>query len=51
MDQVSVINIEESIGKTVGRRKPPNYLCPKTHREKDRADLLFLREHYPEVIH
>lgn len=22
----------------------------KTHREKDRADLLFLREHYPEVI-
>jgi len=29
--QVSVINIEETIGKTVGRRKPPNHLCPKTH--------------------
>jgi len=31
MGQVSVINIEETIGKTVGRRKPPNHLCPKNH--------------------
>jgi hypothetical protein len=31
MKQVSVINIEETIGKTVGRRRPPNHLCPKDH--------------------
>ena len=31
MKQVSVINIEETIGKTVGRRRPPNPLCPKDH--------------------
>lgn len=31
MSQVSVINIEEIIGKTVGRRGAPNHLCTKTH--------------------
>ncbi len=38
MGKVSVINIEETIGKTVGRRRPPNHLCPKNHsiqRSKD----------------
>lgn len=31
MSRVSVINIEETIGKTVGNRRPPNHLCPKVH--------------------
>ncbi len=31
MKQVRIINIEETIGKTVGRRLPPDPLCPKNH--------------------
>ncbi len=38
MKQVSVINIEETIGKTVGRRRPPNHLCPKAHSIKRSKD-------------
>ncbi len=30
MKQVSVINIDDPVGKTVGRRRPPNPLCTKT---------------------
>ncbi len=46
MSQVSVINIEENIGKTVGRRRPPNHLCSKTHsiqRAKDWQKALPVR--------
>jgi hypothetical protein len=46
MKQVSVINIEETIGKTVGRRRPPNHLCTKTHsiqRAKDWQKALPVR--------
>jgi hypothetical protein len=31
MRGVSVINIEETIGKTVGHRGLPNHLCPRIH--------------------
>lgn len=30
MKPVSVINIDDPVGKTVGRRRPPNALCTKT---------------------
>jgi hypothetical protein len=30
MKQVSVINIDDPAGKTVGRRRPPNPLCAET---------------------
>ncbi len=30
MKQVSVINLDDPAGKTVGRRRPPNHLCTKT---------------------
>jgi len=76
MKQVSVINLDDPAGKTVGRRRRPiNPLATadglqefineqfkesghrllyrmkeKTHREKDRADLQFLRENYAEEI-
>ncbi len=30
MKQVSVINIDDPAGKTVGRRRPPNPLCTET---------------------
>ncbi len=30
MKQVNVINIDDPVGKTVGRRRPPNPLCTKT---------------------
>ncbi|MGL5019675.1 MAG: hypothetical protein ACRDBP_16190 [Luteolibacter sp.] len=30
MKQVSVINIDDPVGKAVGRRRPPNPLCTET---------------------
>lgn len=48
MSRVSVINIEETIGRTVGRRKPPDHLCSKTHSiERSRGWHKALPSGYP----